>query len=164
MIKSFRVSLASEQIAIDETIIWIFLETLRKYPPITVLRRVANDDYKIPNTKHVIEKGTIVMVPVYAIHHDPEYFPNPDQYDPDRFSAHEVKKRDPITLLAFGNGPRNCIASRFGMMQTRIGLVKLLMYFEILICQKTETPPVIAPSPIMYVPKNGMYLKLSAIE
>jgi cytochrome P450 family 9 len=49
------------------------------------------------------------MVPVWAIHRNPEYFPDPDKFDPDRFSEENKGKIKPFTYMPFGNGPRNCI-------------------------------------------------------
>lgn len=51
--------------------IFLYAETLRKWPPVSNLYRVANKDYRIPGTDVVIEKGLHIQVPVYAIHHDP---------------------------------------------------------------------------------------------
>lgn len=80
----------------------VISESLRKYTPGNVLLRVCTKDYPVPGTNHVIEKGSNLMLPMHAIHNDPEYFPNPDKFDPDRFSPEEVKKRNPITFLPFG--------------------------------------------------------------
>lgn len=70
---------------------------------------MANKDYQIPDTKIIIEKGTMVLIPVYSIHHDPEYYPNPEKFDPNRFSNEEQKKRDPMTFLGFGEGLRKLL-------------------------------------------------------
>lgn len=68
--------------------------------------RIAQTDYNVPNSDIVIEKGTTVFIPVHAIHNDPEYYPNPDRFDPSRFEAEEMKKRNTMTWLGFGGGPR----------------------------------------------------------
>lgn len=75
------------------------------------------------------------------LQYDPEYYPNPQKFDPDRFSNEEQKKHEgKMTFLGFGEGPRNCIGLRFGMMQVRIGLITLLNSFEFSIGEKTRPP------------------------
>lgn len=90
----------------------LFSETLRKYPPGIVLSRVSNKDYKVPDTDVVLPKGSEVLIPVLGLHKDPEYFPNPEKFDPDRFSLENKKTRPSCTYLPFGEGPRNCIGKQ----------------------------------------------------
>lgn len=71
------------------------------------MTRQTQNDYPVPGSDVVIEKGKTVLIPIHAIHHDPEYYPNPEKFDPDRFDAEEKSKRDTMTWLAFGSGPRN---------------------------------------------------------
>lgn len=125
---------------------------------------MAQNNYKIPDSNMMIEKGISVVIPVYAIHHDPEYYPDPETYDPERFSPDETKKRHPMAWLAFGEGPRNCIAMRFGMMQTRIGIISLLRNFTFSTCAGTPIPMVFGPSPIVLSSKDCIHLKIEPIE
>src|SRR5690349_509478 len=82
-------------------------ESLRKYPPAPDLTRKSTKEYSIPNTKLTIPKGTTIEIPVYAIHRDPEYYPEPEKFDPERFTPENVKTRKPFTYLPFGEGSRN---------------------------------------------------------
>ena len=84
-------------------------ETLRKYPAVPVLQRECTKDFTIPDTKVVIPAGMQVQVPIYGMHMDPEHFPNPGKFDPDRFTEEEKSKRHHYAYLPFGEGPRNCI-------------------------------------------------------
>lgn len=137
---------------------------MRKYPVIAQLNRQALKDYTVPgHVKYVIKKGMPVLIPVLGIHHDPDIYPNPQVFDPERFSAEMTKQRDPMLYLPFGNGPRNCIGERFGLMQSRLGLAYLIRNFRVNICSKTEIPLTFDPKSLAYVPKNAVYLELEKI-
>lgn len=70
-------------------------------------------DYKIPNTPHVIEKGTPVYFSILGLHRDPKYFPDPNKFDPERFSAANKNNIVAGVYMPFGDGPRNCIGKKF---------------------------------------------------
>lgn len=142
----------------------ILLETLRKYPVAPTLRRIADVDYKVPHTSHILQKGTQVMIPVFGIHHDPEYYPDPTKFDPDRFLPSEIEKRPSITYLPFGAGPRNCIAERFGKMETLIGLVLLLLNFNFEVSSKTPDYLNFDPTNVrIFSVKDGLYLNVTRV-
>lgn len=88
------------------------LETLRKYPPGFITIRKASEDYKIPDSKHTLKKGTQIMIPNIGIHYDERYWKNPKTFDPDRFTPEEAAKRPNLAFMPFGEGPRNCIGMR----------------------------------------------------
>lgn len=79
------------------------------YAPIERLERRCIKPWRIPGTKIDLEVGTMVGVPATAIHHDPEYYEDPETFNPERFSDANSKDRNPYTWLPFGTGPRNCI-------------------------------------------------------
>lgn len=108
----------------------LFSETLRKYPILPFLDRIANADYPVPGTNTVMPKGQRIFIPIYAIQRDPEYYPDPDTFDPDRFTFEAVKSRNAMTFLSFGDGPRLCIGQRFGLIQTKIGLATLILNYR----------------------------------
>lgn len=139
-------------------------ETLRKYPPVANLNRLAKMDYEVPDSNLVIEKRSSVLIPAYAIQHDPEYYPNPEKFDPDRFGHEETQNRNVMAWLPFGEGPRNCIGLRFGMMQTRIGLVSLLNNFEFTPSKKTPTIIKFKPASFILSPDGGLYLNVNPIN
>lgn len=82
---------------------------MRKYPPIGLLIRKCTDTFQVSETNLYIEKGTHLFIPVHALHNDPSFFPNPEKFDPERFSDEGSAKRDAFSYLPFGKGPRNCL-------------------------------------------------------
>ncbi|KAH0816563.1 hypothetical protein GEV33_006229 [Tenebrio molitor] len=89
----------------------IISETLRKYPPAPVFLRKCTKSYRVPETDVIIEAGLSVLIPAYGLHRDPEYFPDPENFDPDRFSEDNKTKIRDYTYIPFGDGPRICIGN-----------------------------------------------------
>lgn len=87
------------------------LETLRKYPPGTMIARKCSEDYPIEGTDVVLEKGTGVMISILGLHKDPEYFPNPEKFDPDRYNDENRVNIPSCVYMPFGEGPRICIGN-----------------------------------------------------
>ncbi|CAG9833533.1 unnamed protein product [Diabrotica balteata] len=114
-----------------------FNETVRKYPPLSALNRVCVKDYKFRNSDIVIEKGTPVILPVIGYQTNPDYYPDPQKWDINRF---EDKNQKHIGYYPFGDGPRNCIGSRFGIMQVRLGLISVLRDYKVTVSPNTEVP------------------------
>ncbi|GBM94671.1 Cytochrome P450 3A13 [Araneus ventricosus] len=116
----------------------VISETLRLYPPAIRSERQAFEDYELGDTGITIPKGTIVTIPIYAMHRDPEVFPDPEKFDPDRWSVEEREKRDQFAYLPFGAGPRNCVAMRFALIELKVCLAYTILNFKISKCPQTK--------------------------
>ncbi|XP_075214620.1 cytochrome P450 6k1-like isoform X2 [Lycorma delicatula] len=79
-----------------------------------------------------IEQGTSILIPAYAIHHDPEYYPDPYNFNPENFSEENKKKRHKFTYMPFGQGPRICLGMRHSLTTIKLLLCYLLKEYEIL--------------------------------
>ncbi|KAG8145730.1 putative Cytochrome P450 3A24-like protein, partial [Naja naja] len=95
-------------------------ETFRLYPPGTRLERICKKTVELHGV--TIPKGTVVMIPAYVLHRMPEYWSEPEEYRPERFSKENKESLDPYMFLPFGAGPRNCIAMRFALLVVKMGL------------------------------------------
>ncbi|XP_034950386.1 cytochrome P450 6B5-like, partial [Chelonus insularis] len=138
----------------------VIKETLRKHPPVGVVPRVCNKDYLIPGTNVKIEKGLKVLIPIHAIHHDAEYYPNSEEYDPSRFLDKNKKFKDSCTYLPFGAGPRKCIGMKFAYTQTKVGLIALLSDYEVILDSKMTKKLKYDPTANILTNKQGILLKI----
>nr|XP_018916765.1 PREDICTED: cytochrome P450 6B7-like [Bemisia tabaci] len=103
-------------------------ETVRLYPNNTALTRVCTQDFNLAGTDYTLKKGQRVIFSPYSVHHDPEYFENPDGFDPDRFSS---KNKDSIdAFLAFGKGPRKCPGKNVGLLMGTALIGSLVHKYE----------------------------------
>lgn len=85
---------------------------MRINPVVYSVSREVKEDYQVPNSSIVLEKGILVVVPSISIQRDPDIYPDPLKFDPDRFSPEEMNKRNPFCFIPFGEGPRICIGKR----------------------------------------------------
>ncbi|XP_050413545.2 cytochrome P450 3A29 [Patella vulgata] len=113
-------------------------ETLRLYPPATRLERTASVDVTLDDIK--IPAETIVVIPVYTIHRDPSIYDNPDDFIPERFSPEKKAKLGAYHYMPFGLGPRICIGMRMAVLETKLGIARLLQKFKFSTCDKTMIP------------------------
>lgn len=112
--KEGRRKLSYERILSMKYLDQVISETLRKYPGGFIVVRQCVKDYKIEAKKDnekdfTVEKDCLITVPVSGIHRDPNYFPEPDRFDPDRFSEENKGNIVSGSYMPFGSGPRNCI-------------------------------------------------------
>lgn len=138
-------------------------EALRMYPPGFVLQRDCNETCTIKGV--TIPSGMPVFVPCYAIHHDPEIWPEPEKFDPERFTEAEKAKRHPYTFMPFGYGPHNCVGMRFALLEIKLTLVRLLKKYKLEHTEKTAPPPLgYVVGAVLTCPKGKIMLKVSPRE
>ncbi|XP_019368524.1 PREDICTED: cytochrome P450 3A21-like [Gavialis gangeticus] len=113
-------------------------ETLRFYPFGGRIERVCKKDVEVNGVP--ILKGMVVMVPLYVLHHNPEYWPEPEEFRPERFSKDNKESIDPYLYLPFGAGPRNCIGMRFAVLAMKIAIARMVQNFTFKTCEETPIP------------------------
>jgi cytochrome P450 family 6 len=84
-------------------------ETLRKHPPSPGFGFVVTKPYVIPGISVHLDVGVKILVPVYGLHHDPKYFPDPEVFNPENFNDEIKAKRPNHSYLPFGDGLRKSI-------------------------------------------------------
>lgn len=135
-------------------------ECLRMYPPIVLfISRTCAQDTTVMG--QFFPAGAEVLVPVWNVHHDPDLWPEPFKFDPERFS-NGLEGIHPASYMPFGIGPRMCIGRRFALLELKMAVCKIIRKFKILLCRETQDPvKVIVPS-VTLNPEKGINLKLEA--
>jgi cytochrome P450 len=110
-------------------------ETMRLYPIAAIVERIASNDYEYKSWK--LKKDQLIIVPILALHRDPEYHPDPDEFRPERFSEENKAKRENEAFMPFGTGPRNCIGMRFAIIEMKLVLASILSKYCFQTCDQT---------------------------
>jgi len=132
-------------------------ETWRMYPGVpTLWREVTSTDVEVGG--YIFPKGTIFQIPSYAIHHDPQYFPDPESFNPDRFAEYTEALGMPrhFPFLPFGAGPRNCIGMKFAQMELKVAISKILSKYTFKLAAGLNKEPLDIVSGITMGPKHGV--------
>jgi cytochrome P450 len=130
---------------------------MRLYPPANGLSREPIEDVDIGG--YHLPKGAFVVVSMYSLHRTAEYFPEPDKFDPERFSPENEAKIPKYAYLPFGGGPRVCIGNMFAEMEARLVLATIISRYRLTL----KPGHVVKPMQIVTIrPKYGMKMQVNA--
>ncbi|KFB49803.1 AGAP012296-PA-like protein [Anopheles sinensis] len=135
-------------------------ELLRKWPPGPSTDRICTRDYvvNVDGMEFTIDNGTSIFIPISGLHHDPQYYPEPEKFDPERFSEENKHRINLDAYLPFGVGPRNCIGSRFALMEVKAVIYHLLLVFSLERVEQTEVPVRLKKGFVALTTENGVHL------
>ncbi|XP_055679447.1 probable cytochrome P450 9f2 [Lutzomyia longipalpis] len=142
-------------------------ETLRIWPPVPIIDRFCTKDFTLEYEEgkfYTFRKGEAFWIPCGDIHFDPENYPDPKKFDPERFSDENKNSIKPLTYMPFGLGPRNCIGSRFALMEVKSLIFYLIVNFHFDLSDKTEVPLILAGSMVGIKAKKGVWVKFRPRE
>jgi cytochrome P450 family 4 len=128
-------------------------ECLRLYPSVPFIARRLDEDITT-SSGYVVPKNAMAQIHIYDLHRNPEYFPDPEKFDPDRFLPENAKNRHPFVYLPFSAGPRNCIGQRFAMLELKAALCAILGNFVLEAADKRED--IVMITEMVLRPKNGV--------
>ncbi|CAN7994028.1 unnamed protein product [Ixodes hexagonus] len=136
----------------------VIRESLRLYPPVPLMvARTCPSDKVVMD--HFIPGGTRLIAPAWHIHRNPEYWPEPSRFLPERF-AEDHPERHPVAFFPFGLGPRTCIGKRLALFELKMAVCAILRYYRLVPCVETQDPvPVVVPC-VSLRPVGGLKLRL----
>ncbi|XP_013191571.1 cytochrome P450 6B6 [Amyelois transitella] len=120
---------------------WTFKEALRIFPSLGYLMRTCVKPYTFPELNVTIDEDVRILIPVQALHNDPQYWTKPEEFRPERFRPDEFNDVTKSIYLPFGEGPRSCIGERLGIMQSLAGLAAVLSRFTVEPAPNTKRHP-----------------------
>jgi cytochrome P450 len=144
----------SEDLLKLEYVGMVLAESMRLYPPTWIFVRMARNDDTLPS-RVTIPAGSKLYLCQYVMHRNPLYFPDPDRFDPERFSESAKKTRPKFSYFPFGGGPRVCIGEAFAKMEGVLVLAMVAQRFTLQLVPGGK----IVPEPKMTLrPKSGILM------
>ena len=122
-------------------------ESLRLYPPAWATGREVLEDFELRG--HRVAKGTQLIMAEWVVHRDPRWFPDPEAFDPDRWTPERRRELPRYAYFPFGGGPRVCIGSHFAMLEATLLLALILprYHLELVAGQRLEFEPSVTLRP-----------------
>jgi len=137
----------------------VIKETMRLYPPAPGVSRSPNHDLQLRG--YTVPKGAIMQLSMYAMHHSPRYFENPEAFIPERFTPENEKNIPRYAYLPFGGGLRVCIGNSFAMMEARLILAAIAAQFDLSLVPGQN---VVAEQLMTLRPKESIQMRLRKRE
>ncbi|WP_197287705.1 cytochrome P450 [Streptomyces apocyni] len=107
----------------------VIQESMRLYPPLWVMGRMPTEDTEIRGYR--VPRDSVVLLSQYVTHRHPEFWDNPEGFDPDRFLPAAVKERHRYAYFPFGGGPRKCIGDAFAMMEMPLLIARVIQHYRL---------------------------------
>ena len=106
----------------------VLSESMRLYPPAWIIGRRALDDVALHG--FTLPAQSVVVMSQYIVHHHSRYYPDPDRFDPDRWTPELRAARPKFSFFPFGGGPRLCIGEQFAWMECIVILAMLAQSWQ----------------------------------
>lgn len=134
----------------------VFQETLRLYPPSWLISRraIAADEL----AGQAVQPGALIIISPYVVHRNPAYWPDPEQFDPQRFTPERAAAIDRFAFIPFGGGPRLCIGNRFAELEAQLVVGTLAQQFapRLIDTRRVEVTPMVTIRP-----KHGLWMQIA---
>jgi cytochrome P450 len=134
-------------------------ESMRLYPPLWLIARTPLKDDEIAG--YHVPKGTFVFCPPYVIHRHPDFWSNPEGFEPERFDPERSAGRHKYAYFPFGNGPRKCIGDYFGLVEMQLVVAMITQRYRL---DLVPGHPVVAEPAISLRARDGLLMTLSPAE
>ncbi|XP_011172155.1 cytochrome P450 9e2 isoform X2 [Solenopsis invicta] len=136
-------------------------ESLRLLPAGVPIKKRCTEEFELKGSDGLVcrvKPGMEILIPAQALHTDPEYWKDPENFDPERFRPDRKHNIVKFTFLPFGEGPRMCVGMRMAMLQIKAGLTIILRKYRLELSPRTQIPLKMIPGVILPIPKGGLWI------
>ena len=130
---------------------------MRLYPPAWALARTVIEDFDLDAYR--IPAGSNIVMSQWIMHHDSRFFPQPDEFDPDRWSSAACQNLPRFAYFPFGGGPRQCIGASFAMNEIMLILTSILRRYRLV---RVHNDPVLPVPSLTLRPRSPILMRLEA--
>ncbi|KZC12318.1 Cytochrome P450 4g1 [Dufourea novaeangliae] len=106
--------------------------TLRLFPPVPAIARLLKEDVKLATNGYVLPKGCTVLIAPFKVHRLEEFYPNPEEFNPDNFLPERMQSRHYYSFIPFSAGPRSCVGRKYAILKLKVLLSTILRNYRIL--------------------------------
>ena len=131
---------------------WVLDEAMRLYPPVYTMFRQPTEEVDLGG--YTVPEGSLVMLPQWAIHRDPTYFDEPEQFRPERW---ESPSNPDFAYFPFGAGPRSCIGKRFSLVEATMVLSTIADRWPL---DRVDDGPLDLRGSLTMHPADGMEMRI----
>ncbi|XP_011172133.1 cytochrome P450 6j1 [Solenopsis invicta] len=138
----------------------VIMESMRVTPSLGFLYKVCTEDTELAGSDGLVchvKAGTPIMISVRGLHEDARYWENPEEFDPDRFSADRKHSINRFTYIPFGEGPRMCVGMRMALLQIKMCLITIMRKYSVELSPKTRLPLKLTASSFLDSPEGGLW-------
>ncbi|XP_071870351.1 cytochrome P450 9e2-like [Bombus fervidus] len=143
----------------------VILESLRMYPTIVAIDRLCVKPFELPphlpgKKPYIVQENECIWIPIYGIQRDPQYYPEPNKFNPDRFYNDAKQMFNSSSFFTFGLGPRMCIGNRFAILEAKVLLFYIFAKCNLIPCAKTPIPIKLNKKGFAMTSENGFWFNI----
>lgn len=145
----------------------VIYETLRLTPTLGTQLKFCTEEITLTGSDGLtcnLQPGHRVFISQFGLHNDSKYWPDPEVFDPERFSLENQARRNKSTFIGFSEGPRMCVGMRLAVMLVKLATVSLITEYSVEHSPKTKVPLELDPISVVTLYKGGLWAKFRRLN
>lgn len=144
----------------------VISESQRCHAALGFMHKVCTEEFELQGSDGLTYRakpGTDIFLSVHGLHNDPNYWVDPEVFDPERFSDERRQTIEKMVYLPFGEGPRICVGMRMGLLQVKACFATLLRNYKLELSPKMQLPLKMSPHYFLTHPHGGAWVYISKL-